>query len=67
MLDSTLRWLVAVAVWIIRQSQGMQLERTMASEELRQGASTLYQSAVPLGIVWIHLHVMGRPDPLALE
>ena len=37
MLDSIIRWLVVIAVWIIRQYQGMQLglERTMATEELQ--------------------------------
>ena len=52
MLDSIFRWLVAVAVWIIRQSQSVQLgfERTMASEELRDvigGSDPLALESIP--------------------
>ena len=52
MLDSILRWLVAVAMWVPFQSQGMQLEleRTMAVEELRDvmgGPDLLALESIP--------------------
>ena len=50
MLDSILRWLVAVAMWVLYQSQGMQLERTMAGEELRDvmgGPDPLALQSIP--------------------
>ena len=52
MLGSILRWLVAVAVRIIRQSQGMRLglESTMTSEDLRDvmgGPDPLALESIP--------------------